>query len=124
MESSVAFRGRLSDEGLVDAYRRATVLASASISEGWGMTITEAAACGTPAVVTDISGHRDAVRDGHSGLLADGPPDLAARLIEVVGDPGRRAALSAGAILMAARFDWDRTATEAFRVLASTAGGR
>ncbi len=124
MDSSVAFRGRVSDEGLVDAYRRATVLASASISEGWGMTITEAAACGTPAVVTDISGHRDAVRDGHSGLLADGPPDLAARLIEVVGDPGRRAALSAGAILMAARFDWDRTATEAFRVLASTVGGQ
>ena len=48
----------------------------------------------------------------------------AARLVEVVGAPGRRAALSAGAILMAARFDWDRTATEVFRVLASTAGGR
>ena len=54
--------GRLSDDALVDLYRRAWVLASASAAEGWGMTVTEAAACGTPAVVTDIAGHRDAVQ--------------------------------------------------------------
>ena len=39
--------------------------------EGWGMTLTEAAACGTPAVATRIAGHADAVVDGSSGLLAD-----------------------------------------------------
>ena len=44
---------------------------SASAREGWGMTLTEAAACGTPAVATRIAGHADAVRDGRSGLLAD-----------------------------------------------------
>jgi hypothetical protein len=53
-----------------------------------------------------------------------GPSDLAAGLVEVAGDKGRRADLSAGAIAFAARFDWDRTATEAFRVLASTVSGR
>ena len=121
---SVSFRGRVTDEALLDAYRRATLVASASISEGWGMTITEAAACGTPAVVCNIAGHRDAVLDGRSGLLVAGPSDLAAGLVEVAGDKGRRADLSAGAIAFAARFDWDRTATEAFRVLASTVSGR
>ena len=34
----------------------------ASAREGWGMTLTEAAACGTPAVATRIAGHADAVR--------------------------------------------------------------
>ena len=121
---SVSFRGRITDEALLDAYRRATLVASASISEGWGMTITEAAACGTPAVVCDIAGHRDAVLDGVSGLLVAGPSDLAAGLVEVTGDKGRRADLSAGAIAFASRFDWDLTATEAFRVLASTVSGR
>ena len=58
------------------------------------------------------------------GLLVAGPSDLAAGLVEVAGDKGRRADLSAGAIAFAARFDWDRTATEAFRVLASTVSGR
>ena len=71
----VSLPGRLSDDALVDLYRQAWVLASASAAEGWGMTVTEAAACGTPAVVTDIAGHRDAVQSGATGLLS---PDTAA----------------------------------------------
>ena len=63
----VSLPGRLSDDELVELYRRAWVLASASAAEGWGMTVTEAAACGTPAVVTDIPGHRDAVQPGSPG---------------------------------------------------------
>ena len=70
----VSMPGRLSDDALVELYRRAWVLASASAAEGWGMTVTEAAACGTPAVVTDIPGHRDAVQPGVTGLLS---PDMA-----------------------------------------------
>jgi len=122
--SSVSFLGRVTAEALLDAYRRATLVASASISEGWGMTITEAAACGTPAVVSDIAGHRDAVVDGRSGLLAADQSDLAAGIVTVAGNQVRRSELSAGAIAFARRFDWDRTATEAFRVLASTVSGR
>ena len=47
-ESWVTMPGRLSDDAIVDLYRRAWVVASASRAEGWGMTLTEAAACGTP----------------------------------------------------------------------------
>ncbi len=116
---AVAFRGRVSDADLVDAYRRARLVASASISEGWGMTLTEAAACGTPAVATDIAGHRDAVADGRSGLLATDDDALSDLIVEAVGS--RWDQLSAGALANAGRFDWDRTAAGAFRILASTA---
>ncbi len=88
------------------------------------MTLTEAAACGTPAVASDIDGHRDAIQHGTSGLLAADSSGIAAALVEVAGNPARRSELAAGAIRMAARFDWDRTATEAFRVLASRAARR
>ena len=88
------------------------------------MTLTEAAACGTPAVASDIDGHRDAVQHGTSGLLAADSAGIAAALVEVTGNPARRSELAAGAIRMAARFDWDRTATEAFRILASTVDRR
>src|SRR5690606_37423452 len=64
--SWVRFAGRVSDDDLVSLYQSAWVVASASVSEGWGMTLTEAAACGTPAVATDIAGHRDAVEHGVS----------------------------------------------------------
>ena len=115
---SVAFRGRVTDAELVDAYRRARLVASASISEGWGMTLTEAAACGTPAVATDIAGHRDAVVDGRSGLLTADDALLSSLIVEALGS--RWDQLSAGALAGATRYDWNRTATEAFRVLAST----
>ena len=47
--------GRVPDEDLVSWYRKAWVVASFSQREGWGMTLTEAAACGTPALATDIA---------------------------------------------------------------------
>ena len=82
----VELRGRVTDAELVDAYRRAWVVTSASIAEGWGMTITEAAACGTPAVVTRIGGHCDSVSDGESGLLVDSIDELVDSLGDVLTD--------------------------------------
>ncbi len=113
--------GRVSDAELVELYRRAWVLTSASAREGWGMTLTEAAACGTPSVVTDIAGHRDAAEPGVSGLLVPQPADLAPALVRVLIDPVERARLSAGALAHAARFTWEKTARDTFGVLAAEA---
>jgi glycosyltransferase involved in cell wall biosynthesis len=113
--------GRVSDAELVELYRKAWVLTSASAREGWGMTLTEAAACGTPAVVTDIAGHRDSADPGVSGLLVPEPADLAPALVKVLTDPAERARLSAGALQHASRFTWEATARETFQVLASEA---
>ncbi|MEA3054656.1 MAG: hypothetical protein QOD30_88 [Actinomycetota bacterium] len=116
--------GWMSDEEIVALYRRAWVLASASSREGWDMTVTEAAACGTPAVVTDIAGHRDAVDVDRSGFLARDERDLVARLDEVLGDDGLRARLGKGALEHAARFTWDATALGTFTALADEARRR
>ena len=88
--------GRVTDEELVSWYRQAWVVASTSQREGWGMTLTEAAACGTPAVATDIAGHRDAVVDGESGLLVDDLGQLSVALGRVLGDDVLRSRLSKG----------------------------
>ena len=62
--------GYLPREELVRLYRRAWLVTSASLAEGWGLTLTEAAACGTPAVATDVTGHHSSVIDGVTGVLA------------------------------------------------------
>ena len=85
------------------------------------MTITEAAACGTPAVVTRIAGHIDAVDDEHSGLLADDPRQLVEHLDAVIGDEVFRQRLSKGALAQAARFTWAATARGTLEVLAADA---
>jgi len=116
--------GRIDDAGLVDAYQSSWVVASTSLREGWGMTLTEAAACGTPAVATDIAGHRDAVVHGSSGLLVSEGDAFVAGLVTVLGDGELRGRLTAGALQNAARFTWDATAVETFRALAAVASAQ
>jgi glycosyltransferase involved in cell wall biosynthesis len=113
--------GRVGDGELVDWYRRAWVVASSSQREGWGMTLTEAAACGTPAVATNIAGHADAVVDGESGLLVDDVDQLSGALGRVLGDEVLRSRLSKGALERARWFTWDATARRALEALASEA---
>ncbi len=120
-DSWVDFAGRVDDEGLVDLYRRAWVVASASSHEGWGMTLTEAAACGTPAVATRISGHVDAVEDGLGGLLADDERELALHLGAVLSDGSLRTRLGEGARSRAATLTWEATALQTLRALADEA---
>ncbi len=119
--SWVHLPGRLDDDVLLDLYRRAWLLASASAREGWGMTITEAAACGTPAVATRIAGHSDAIDEGRSGMLVDDAAQLSAAVEGLLRDPDRRRRLSEGALEHAARFTWEATARGTLEVLAADA---
>jgi glycosyltransferase involved in cell wall biosynthesis len=117
----LALPGHVGDAELLDWYRQAWVVASSSQREGWGMTLTEAAACGTPAVATDIAGHRDAVIDGESGLLVDRPEDLGAALVKVLSDDVLRGRLSRGALARARWFTWPATARRSLEALAEEA---
>jgi len=117
----VRLPGRIPDEELLSLYRRAWLAVSASTREGWGMTLTEAAACGTPAVATDIAGHADAIDDGRSGLLGRSDDELVELATRVLTDPTTRSALRAGALERAGELTWEACALANFRVLADDA---
>jgi glycosyltransferase involved in cell wall biosynthesis len=120
----VHFAGRVDDDALVDLYRSAWAVASTSVREGWGMTLTEAAACATPAVATRIAGHVDAIAEGTSGLLADDDADLALQIVRIATDDALRSQLSTGALRHASTFTWSNTATQILEVLADEARRR
>ena len=111
--------GRVDDDALAGLYQQARALVSASASEGWGMTITEAAACGTPAVVSDIAGHADAVVDGETGHLAASDDDFIDALEKLIRDTGHRTRLGEAARARAAGLTWGRTAHDTLAVLAA-----
>jgi glycosyltransferase involved in cell wall biosynthesis len=123
-EGWLSLPGRVEDDELVDWYRRAWVVASSSQREGWGMTLTEAAACGTPAVATAISGHTDAVLHGESGLLVARPDELTGALEQVITNDVLRNRLSRGALARARWFTWGTTARRSLEALAEEAGRR
>ena len=74
------------------------------------MVVTEAAACGTPSIVTDVTGLRDSVRDGETGIVISSDPtpmELGDAMLRVIEDADLRDRLSRGAVEWGARFDWD-----------------
>jgi glycosyltransferase involved in cell wall biosynthesis len=123
-ERWISLPGRIDEADKVDLYRRAWVLASASAREGWGMTITEAAACGTPSVATNVAGHSDAIVDGVTGVLANGRDELRGALDSVLRDDVRRARLGTAAREHALRYTWAATARGTLEVLAAAATAR
>jgi glycosyltransferase involved in cell wall biosynthesis len=117
LDAWVELRGHVGDDELVELYQSAWVVASASSSEGWGMSLTEAAACGTPAVATRIAGHLDAVHHGRTGLLVE-PAGLSDALGQVLGDDSLRARLQRQAGEAAAGLSWEQTALSLLRLMA------
>jgi len=102
----ITMPGRIELDELIALYRQAWIIASASRSEGWGLTLTEAAACGTPAVVTDIPGHRCSVIDGVTGVLVP-IEKLGERIADVLLDDKLRTMLGAQALVRAGGLSWD-----------------
>jgi glycosyltransferase involved in cell wall biosynthesis len=89
------------------------------------MSLTEAAACATPAVATRIPGHVDAVLDEVTGVLADGTPEaLGAAMARVATDDALRARLAEAAVTHAAGFSRESTATGIMRALSTEAERR
>jgi glycosyltransferase involved in cell wall biosynthesis len=119
LADAVRFRGFVTEAEKIDLLRRAWANVFPSPKEGWGITVVEAAACGTPSIASDSPGLRDSVRHGETGyLVRHGDVDgLAARLLELAQAPDRVAALGAGARRFAEGLTWDRTATDTERHL-------
>jgi glycosyltransferase involved in cell wall biosynthesis len=98
--------GEVSEEELVDVYRASDVAAVPSLEfEGFGLVVLEAAACGTPSLVSDVGGLPEAVHELDLALVIE-PGDAAAwarRLREAAtGElPTRERARE-----FAERFDW------------------
>ena len=110
LEGAVAFEGFLAADGLVQAYRDATVLAHPSRYEGFGLQLLEAMRSGLPVVCTTAGAMPEVV--GEAALLT--PPDDADAFLQalerVLGDPALADRLRRAGQAQAARFTWDRTA--------------
>ena len=98
--------GRLSEEALADAYRRAWVFCLPSSYEGFGVPYVEAMASGTPVVATGNPGAREVTRGGAGVLTADA--ELGATLADLLSDDARRDALATAGRARALDYDWSR----------------
>ena len=80
IRGGVEFLGRLDRERLLERLARAHVLVATSIREGWGLNVSEAAACGTPSIGYRVPGLVDSI-PASGGAVVDQRPQALARAL-------------------------------------------
>ncbi|MBN1591778.1 MAG: glycosyltransferase, partial [Candidatus Coatesbacteria bacterium] len=81
--------------------------------EGFSNVLIEAMASGLPAVVTDVGGNREALRDGWEGFLCgQSAGELAARIKRILGDRNLHREMSLNARKRAMEFSLERMADQ------------
>src|ERR687896_261907 len=108
-DEGVDVLGIVSEERLTEELRTAKALVAPSIGgESFGMVLTRAFACATPAVASDIPGYREvATRETSITVPPGDPRALAQATIALVEDEARRRALGTAARELAReRYAW------------------
>ena len=116
---SIKFVGEVSEREKVKLFQKAWIFVTPSEKEGWGITVIESSACGTPCIAYNVPGLKDSIKHGYNGLLVrEGNIEaLANAMTKVLKDDGLRNVLSRNAIKWAKRFSWDKSADEFERVI-------
>ena len=117
VSGGVTFRGFVDEATKAAVFASATVFATPSMHEGWGLSVIEANQHGCPAVAYNVPGLSAAIVDGGTGLLAGDDHGFREAIRRLLVDPDLRAELSDGARAWAARFDWETTAAATLQVM-------
>ena len=119
VEDRVRFTGFVTEEHKHELLCGAWLLLQPSLKEGWGLTIVEAGARGTPSVAfRSAGGVVDAMADGETGVLVGDEWDFFQTVRSLVLDARRRTAMGAAAAAYSRRFTWSTTGAAFARVVA------
>jgi glycosyltransferase involved in cell wall biosynthesis len=121
---AVLFHGRVPEVTKRAFLRSAWVNLVPSDQEGWGLTVMEAAACGTPSVGSDIAGLSDALLPGVTGVTfrQGDAGDMARTLRSLLADEAARRAIGISGRAFAESMTWERHITRLERALDQAPG--
>jgi len=121
LEDAVLLPGFVSDEALACLYSAATALIIPSLGEGFGLPAVEAAACGAPAILSDLPAHRESLGDAALYFPPTDVGALTAALAEVASDGELRAKMSKQGRRAASRMSWDHAASKLTELIGEAA---
>lgn len=123
LEKSVRWIGYVDEEDKPVLYRRAEAFVFPSRYEGFGLPPLEALACGTPVITTDSSSLPEVVGNAAFAVDADDAREMAGAIIAALIQENLAAELRAKGPQQAAKFSWQKTATETLLIYDRLHGG-
>lgn len=127
LDAHVNHCGAVSDSELAALYRGSVALVYPSLYEGFGIPPLEAMRCGTAVVASDTSSIPEVVGDAGILFQPHAVDDLTDILRDLLGNPGRRAALLERGFARERLFRWEDTVARTvgvYRMLGRQAGRR
>lgn len=115
LQSYVTYVGKPNESTLVQFYNAADVLVAPSLYEGFGMTVLESMACGTPVITSNVTSLPEVA--GDAAILID-PLDIDAlesAMFSLYKSPDQRQHLRTKGIERAKQFTWESTAEDVAR---------
>jgi len=109
LKDSIVFFGFVEEEKKFDLLKKSWVLIHTSLKEGWGLNVIEANAMRTIAVAYNVTGLRDSIQDGITGVLtkSNSPEAIAESIKTLINDSLKYKFLSRNAYNWAKSFSWE-----------------
>ncbi|HVZ67453.1 MAG TPA: glycosyltransferase family 4 protein [Patescibacteria group bacterium] len=119
ISAKVKFFGRVSNAEKFKLMSKANLLLHASRKEGWGLVVIEAASQATPSVVYDVSGLRDSVINGKTGIVIteNKPESMARAAIDLIKDNRKYNKYQNNCLAWAKRLEWDKPIKESLELI-------
>jgi len=109
-------REGISDADLVTLYNGASALVHPSLYEGFGLTLLEAMACGTPVAALRVASIPEVTADAAHLMDPDDETSLSKALVRLEEDEGYRKDLAVRGLERAKYFSWKKTAEQTWQV--------
>lgn len=118
---AVHFYGFVGQEKKLELMRRAHLLLHPSVKEGWGLVVLEAASQATPTIGYNVSGLRDAIINGKTGILVAplSPAAMAEAGKEILKEPERYRQMQRNCLHFSASFSWEDAGKKSLELLSS-----
>lgn len=118
-DKNIIYLGKVDEMQKIKLYQSSWVLLSTSFIEGWGMTVVEANACGTPVVAYSTGSIPEIVEDGVNGYLVNYKDiDKAAEILDyILEDENTIKYLSKRSYELSLKYDWNITAEEYYKYI-------
>jgi len=117
----VMFFGRVSEEKKFELLKKAHILLHASVKEGWGLVVIEAASQATPSVVYDVAGLRDSVKNDKTGVVLEenNCKEMAKEAVALFKDKKRYLAFQKNGLAWAKSLTWENATKQSLKLINS-----